>query len=146
MPEELRFHQDYILKESIILPDLAISTQDSYIGYNAEATELIKKQLLQKRGVEIASATREGDTLKVVVKDLWSTGISLYTLEYRQQGADGWTTVKIENGSTEAQIKGIGDGKYEVRVCAVLDTTGIEDKSFYIAPIYAGEYSDTVTV
>ena len=52
MPEELRFHQDYILVESIMIPSPA-SFDEGYYTYNSESTELIKKQILQKRGVEI---------------------------------------------------------------------------------------------
>ncbi|MBR2093528.1 MAG: hypothetical protein IJ904_05765 [Candidatus Methanomethylophilaceae archaeon] len=52
MPEDLRFHQDYILAESIMIPSPASYVEGHYT-YNSESTELIKKQLLQKRGVEI---------------------------------------------------------------------------------------------
>ena len=56
MPERYRFHQDYRLKESFILPSPADIEEDSQWG---AAINAIKDQLLQKRAVAIhyASAT-----------------------------------------------------------------------------------------
>ena len=65
MPENLRFHQDYILVESIMILSPASFVEGHYT-YNSESTELIKKQLLQKRGVEIgfhADASRPDQRL-----------------------------------------------------------------------------------
>lgn len=95
---------------------------------------------------EITSATREGGTIRVSVEDLWNTGISYYDVEYRQQGAGDWSTVKLEGDMTEAVIEGAGDGPYEVRACAVLDVTGVTDKMPVITDIFHGYYSEIKTV
>lgn len=58
MPEELRFKQSYVLKESFILPSPAtIDDEDidnKKYTYNPEGTLAIKDQLMNKRAVEIA--------------------------------------------------------------------------------------------
>ena len=57
IPDEYRFNYDYILTSAIVLPDPADYVLNRYgyweYAYNAEATEEIKLQLLQRRGVHI---------------------------------------------------------------------------------------------
>lgn len=53
IPEEYRFHQDYRLVESHILPTPAARDASYQYHYDASATEAIKEQLLLKRGVMI---------------------------------------------------------------------------------------------
>lgn len=54
LPEEERFRQSYILKESYILPSPAhIDTSDQSYTYNELGTLAIKEQLMNKRGVMI---------------------------------------------------------------------------------------------
>ena len=53
IPEEFRFHQDYILVDSHFLPTPAQRDDFDQYSYNASATEAIKLQLLEKRGVMI---------------------------------------------------------------------------------------------
>ena len=53
IPEELRFHQDYILTATHMLPSPAGRDANRQYVYNEAATEAIKMQLLQKRGVAI---------------------------------------------------------------------------------------------
>ena len=61
VPEELRFTQSYVLKESYLLPSPAQSVPDDpddkntdyHYEYNKAATEAIKDQLLNKRAVEV---------------------------------------------------------------------------------------------
>ena len=55
IPDEYRFKYDYVLKSAIALPNPADYELDRYgyweYAYNAEATEEIKLQVLQRRGV-----------------------------------------------------------------------------------------------
>ena len=51
IPEEYRFARDYYLTESYLLPSPARSDVLGLYEYNPEATELIKEQILDKRGV-----------------------------------------------------------------------------------------------
>lgn len=85
IPEEYRFYQDYVLTESIFIPSPVVVENNKYAGYNADGTLEIKKQLLQKRGVEIGF---QADTSKPN-QDLLEDGIYLstknwahYTWEY----------------------------------------------------------------
>ena len=57
IPEPLRFKQSYTLSESYMLPSpavLGVDDEGNTYDYNEAATAAIKKQLLQKRAVEIA--------------------------------------------------------------------------------------------
>ena len=53
IPEEYRFIRDYYLKESILLPSPAKKNIMDNFDYHPEYNELIKEQLLEKRGVSI---------------------------------------------------------------------------------------------
>ena len=55
IPEELRFKQSYVLKESYMLPAPAqwIEEGGEHYEYNPDGTNAIKKQLINKRAVEI---------------------------------------------------------------------------------------------
>jgi len=53
IPEEFRFHQDYVLTDSHFLPTPAGRDAAGQYSYNEAATEAIKLQLLEKRGVMI---------------------------------------------------------------------------------------------
>ncbi|MBR4444439.1 MAG: fibronectin type III domain-containing protein [Solobacterium sp.] len=53
IPEDKRFMQSYVLKESYILPSPAQKDEDGEYVYNETATKLIKEQLLNKRAVQI---------------------------------------------------------------------------------------------
>ena len=53
IPEEYRFQQDYLLVDSHILPTPASRDEYHQYHYDENATEAIKEQLLQKRGVMI---------------------------------------------------------------------------------------------
>lgn len=53
IPEEYRNRFDYLIKEAMILPTPAAKKDGEY-EYDADATEAIKLQLLQRRGVDIA--------------------------------------------------------------------------------------------
>ena len=53
IPEELRFKQDFILMESFMLPSPRSNTWGGTYAYYEEATNQIKEQLLDKRGVMI---------------------------------------------------------------------------------------------
>ena len=53
IPEELRFKQDFILTESFMLPSPRSNTWNGTYAYYEEATNQIKEQLLDKRGVII---------------------------------------------------------------------------------------------
>ncbi len=53
IPEEFRFHQDYIVTDSHFLPSPAGRDASGLYVYHEEATEAIKRQLLEKRGVMI---------------------------------------------------------------------------------------------
>ena len=53
IPDELRFHQDYVLMDAHLLPCPAqLPAPEQYV-YNEAGTTAIKEQLLQKRGVMI---------------------------------------------------------------------------------------------
>ena len=54
IPEEYRFKQDFILKDSYMLPSPSSRGWFGNFTYNEKATALIKEQLLDKRGVLIA--------------------------------------------------------------------------------------------
>ena len=54
IPEEYRFRQDYVLRESCILPTPAGRTFNGSYIYEPTATKIIKEQLLDKKGVSIA--------------------------------------------------------------------------------------------
>jgi hypothetical protein len=47
---------------------------------------------------------------------------------------------------SEAVIENVGDGPYEVRARAVLDTTGTTDKLPLVTDIFTGSYSGIKTV
>ena len=51
IPETFRFHHDYVLVDSYFLPSPAGRDADGLYFYNGSATEAIKLQLLEKRGV-----------------------------------------------------------------------------------------------
>ena len=53
IPEEYRFYQDYILVDAHILPNPAAHDENGQYCYDAAATEAIKRELLEKRGVMI---------------------------------------------------------------------------------------------
>ena len=53
IPDEYRFHQDYILTETHVLPNPALQPEPEQYVYNEAGTIAIKRQLLQKRGVMI---------------------------------------------------------------------------------------------
>ncbi len=53
IPEEFRFHQDYVLTDAHLLPCPAQLPEPEQYVYNEAGTTAIKQQLLQKRGVMI---------------------------------------------------------------------------------------------
>ncbi|MBR2853523.1 MAG: hypothetical protein IKE81_04270 [Clostridia bacterium] len=53
IPDELRFHQDYVLMDAHLLPCPAQLPAPEQYFYNEAGTTAIKQQLLQKRGVMI---------------------------------------------------------------------------------------------
>ena len=53
IPEEYRFKQDFVLKDSVLLPSPAARNFNNNYTYYEEATNMIKEQLLDKRGVLI---------------------------------------------------------------------------------------------
>ena len=53
IPNEFRFHQDYVLTDSHLLPSPALLPAPEEYVYNEEGTAAIKRQLLEKRGVMI---------------------------------------------------------------------------------------------
>lgn len=76
--ESYRFAQDYVLKESYFLPTPASYDEETtaYL-YDAEATEAIKRQLMQIRGVAIAyhaDTARPGqvDSKRYISPDTWA--------------------------------------------------------------------------
>ena len=54
IPEEYRFKHDFLLKDSIILPSPAQRNFNNAYSYYEKGTNLIKEQLLDKKGVIIA--------------------------------------------------------------------------------------------
>ena len=54
IPEEYRFKHDFLLKDSIILPSPAQRNFNNAYSYYEKGTNLIKEQLLDKKGVMIA--------------------------------------------------------------------------------------------
>ncbi len=83
IPEEYRFNYDYILKSAIILSDPVGYELDRYgywqYAYNAEATEEIKLQVLQRRGVYVllygdlaGSDTEEYDSGRYLNTATWA--------------------------------------------------------------------------
>ena len=56
LPEEYRFERDYTLVEGRLLPAPAVINEKGEYEYNEAATLEIKKQLLQKKGVNIGFA------------------------------------------------------------------------------------------
>ena len=53
IPEEYRFTRDYYLQESILLPSPAKESARGTFDYHPEYNDLVKEQLLEKRGVSI---------------------------------------------------------------------------------------------
>ena len=53
IPEEFRFHHDYVLTEAHLLPSPAQQPAPNQYVYNEAGTAAIKRQLLKKRGVMI---------------------------------------------------------------------------------------------
>ena len=85
MPEKYRFHQDYRLKESYLLPSPNVKAEGSSgkPEYNPEATEAIKNQLLNKRAVCVsicASHSRPGEVDDSDIGKIWAQ----YTLTSTQ--------------------------------------------------------------
>ena len=98
IPEGYRFNYDYILRSAIVLPDPADYELDGYgywrCVYNTEATEEIKLQILQRRGVYISLY---GDLEGTAEEDAYS-GIYLNTATWSHYtwesiGADHAVTI-----------------------------------------------------
>ena len=53
IPDEFRFHQDYVLMDAHLLPSPAQMPEPEQYVYNEAGTAAIKQQLLEKRGVMI---------------------------------------------------------------------------------------------
>ena len=65
-------------------------------------------------------------------------------VEYGPAGQDDWTSVRFTEG-TDFALTGLSAGDYDIRVCAFVETDGME-KDVYNADIYYGNYSEVTTV
>ena len=142
IPEEYRFTQDYVLTEGRLLPNPAGRNESGEYEYNASATLEIKKQLLQKKGVNVgfcADTSRpdqESNTQGTYISYNWAH----YTYEAAQSNhavtivgwddhysasnfieghqppADGAWLVKNSWGSGENEFPNKGNGTWGIRV------------------------------
>jgi len=78
IPDEFRFHQDYVLMDAHVLPDPALQPEPEQYVYNEAGTTAIKQQLLQKRGVMInlladqSSPTSRTSATTKYISDKWA--------------------------------------------------------------------------
>ena len=144
LPEEDRFMQDYVLKESVIIPDPAGRDDNKQYVYNPAATAIIKEQLLNIRAVEVAFSADtsspnqdlEEDGLYLSTKNwahyTWDESASVNHavavigwddnypkenfVEGHQPPEDGAWLVKNSWGSGEREFPHRRDGKWGIRV------------------------------
>ena len=96
IPSEYRYYKDYLLTESLSLPSPAKVVNKEYLGVDWDAILDIKKQLLQKRGVEIGFAADTSSPNQ----DLLEDGIYLSTKT--------WAHYTWDNGSPNHAVTIIG--------------------------------------
>ena len=138
IPDEFRFHQDYVLVESHLLPSPAqLPAFDEYV-YNEEGTTAIKQQLLQKRGVMVSmladmSTPSSMDARKYISDNwahyTWDFGSSNHSvtiigwddhypkenfLAEHQPPADGAWLAKSSWGSAEEAFPSYGRGNWGI--------------------------------
>ena len=136
LPSDRRFYQSYALKESYMLPSPAGFNSNNEYEYNESATNAIKEQLMQKRGVEIAFCADASQPDEANKDQFISTNWAHYTYKqsranhgvcivgwdddypaanfnkYHQPPADGAWLVKNSWGSAEEQFPDRGTGNW----------------------------------
>ena len=111
---------------------------------NSYEPQLFAYFAVKPQKAEITSVTSAADSITVTVADQWSSGISGYSIEYRESGSNQWNSQRITEGNTIA-ITGLNSGSYDVRVRSFVDTSEAE-KDVYCQDIYYGDYSETVSI
>ena len=140
IPEEYRFIQDYVFVDSHILPSPAGQDENHEYCYDASATEAIKKELLQKRGVIISFCADSysyqlltGEPAKYISSDwahyTWDDGMANHGvtiigwddnypkenfLEDHQPPENGAWLVKNSWGSGEEEFPNHGTGEWGI--------------------------------
>ena len=140
LPDEFRFHQDYVLTEAHLLPSPAqLPAPEQYV-YNEAGTTAIKRQLLEKRGVMInmladssSPASMTSKAAKYISDNwahyTWDFGASNHTvtligwddhypkenfLAEHQPPADGAWLAKNSWGSAEEAFPSYGRGNWGI--------------------------------
>ncbi len=78
IPEEYRFHQDYIMREAHFLPSPARTVDAETYEYNEAGTIAIKEELLKKRGVmvsmlaDLSTPGTEAVKAPIYISDKWA--------------------------------------------------------------------------
>ena len=111
---------------------------------NSYEPQLFAYFAVKPQKAEITSVTSAADSITVTVADQWSSGISGYSIEYRESGSNQWNSQRMTEGNTIA-ITGLNSGNYDVRVRSFVDTSEAE-KDVYCQDIYYGDYSETVSI
>ena len=140
IPDEYRFHQDYVLMDAHLLPCPAQQPEPEQYVYNEAGTAAIKEQLLEKRGVMInlladaSTPTQEEPEAAKYLSDKWAH----YTWDFaasnhavtiigwddhypkenflaeHQPPADGAWLAKNSWGSAEEAFPSYGSGEWGI--------------------------------
>ena len=154
IPEEFRFHQNYLLVDAHFLPAPAVLDAPEHYTYNEAGTTAIKRELLQKRGVMVSvradanvPETLTGANVKYISENwahyTWDFGASNHSvaivgwddhypkenfLSGHQPPADGAWLVKNSWGSALEEFPSYGRGNW-----GIVDSEGRHTGYFWIS-------------